>query len=259
MNVLITGDRGYIGSSLARALRGVFNVTSINRDIVDLTNKKQVKEFFNGKSFDVVVHTAIEGGHRLVRDTEKVTHNNLLMFYNILENKNHFDRLIHFSSGGEKYTDTPYGLSKNIITRLVDTIDGFFNLRLFGVFDENELDTRFIKSNLHRYISGEDMVVYRDKYMDFFYMKDLANVVEYYITADRSHLLKSVDCVYNEKYTLSNVVNIINSCSNYRVGVTIKCTELDDEYVGDSSNINRLPVRIGNLIDSIANTYAKLI
>jgi len=259
MNVLITGDRGYIGSSLARALRGVFNVTSINRDIVDLTNRKQVQDFFNGKSFDVVIHTAIEGGHRLVRDTEKVTHNNLLMFYNILENKNHFGKLIHFSSGGEKYTDTPYGLSKNIITRLVDTIDGFFNLKLFGVFDENELSTRFIKSNLQRYISGNNMVIHKNKFMDFFYMADLVEVVKYYVATDVSQLLKDIDCVYSKKFTLKDIVEIINSCGNYNVRIDVEDIELDDSYIGNSANINKLPLKIGNLINGINNTYKKLL
>ena len=259
MNVLITGDRGYIGSSLTRALKNTFNVTSINRDVVDLTNKKEVKNYFADKNFDVVIHTAIEGGHRLVRDTEKVTHNNLMMFYNILENRDHYSKFINFSSGGEKYTDTPYGLSKNIMTRLSNSIDGFFNLRLFGVFDENELNTRFIKSNLLRYISRENMVIHKNKFMDFFYIEDLVKVVNHYIITDESQLLKNVDCVYNDKFTLKDIVEIINSCGNYNVGINIGDIELDDSYIGNSTNINKLPLSVDNLINSINNTYKKLL
>ena len=259
MNVLITGDRGYIGSSLTRELKDTFNITSINRDVVDLTNKKDVKNFFTGKNFDVVIHTAIEGGHRLVKDTEKVTHNNLMMFYNILENKEHYSRFINFSSGGEKYTDTPYGLSKNIMTQLVNSMDGFFNLKLFGVFDENELNTRFIKSNLLRYIKKENMIIHKNKFMDFFYMKDLVKVVAYYITAEESKLHKNVDCVYNDKFTLRDIVEIINSCCKYKVGVDIQNTELDNPYIGSSTNINNIPFNIDNLINGINNTYKKLL
>lgn len=259
MNILITGDRGYIGSSLIRELKNNYNITSINRDVVDLTNKKEVNNFFIGKNFDIVIHTAIEGGHRLVKDTEKVTHNNLMMFYNILENKNHYDRFINFSSGGEKYTDTPYGLSKSIMTQLVNGMDGFFNLKLFGVFDENELNTRFIKSNLQRYINRENMVIHKNKFMDFFYMKDLVKVVIYYITTEKSKLHKNVDCVYSDKVTLKDIVEIINSCCKYKVGVDIEDIELDEPYIGNSTNINNLPLDIDNLINGINNTYKKML
>jgi hypothetical protein len=67
------------------------------------------------------------------------------------------------------------------MTRLANNIDGFFNLKLFGVFDENELNTRFIKSNLLRYINRENMVIHKNKFMDFFYIEDLVKVVKHYI------------------------------------------------------------------------------
>jgi nucleoside-diphosphate-sugar epimerase len=259
MNVLITGDKGYIGSSLTRELKETYNITSINRDVVDLTDKRSVRDFFIGKHFDVVIHTAIVGGHRLVKDDAIVTHNNLAMFYNILENKSHYNRLINFSSGGEKFTETPYGLSKNIITQLCNNIDDFFNLKLFGVFDENELHTRFIKTNLHRYIRNEAMIIHKNKFMDFFYMHDLINVVKYYITIDSSILVKNIDCVYEKKHTLKDIVDIINTANNYNVNVNIEDTTMDDSYIGDASVILKLPIKIGDLASGILTTYRNLL
>lgn len=259
MNVLITGDRGYIGSSLTQRLKHKFNITSINRDTLDLTNAKSVRNFFIDKHFDVVIHTAIEGGHRLVRDDKSITHNNLTMFYNILENKMHYNRLINFSSGGEIFTDTPYGLSKNIITRLINNIDGFFNLKLYGVFDEYELNSRFIKSNLLRYINRTPMIIYKDKLMDFFYMNDLTNVVEYYITSDELTLFKNIDCVYKDKYTLSDLAKNINSINNYKVEIVIEHNDIDEPYIGNATNILTLPLKKDGILRGINNTYKNLI
>jgi hypothetical protein len=69
------------------------------------------------------------------------------MYYNLLENKEHFGKLINIGSGAEVLSlDTPYGLSKNIIYNSILNTDNFYNLRVFAVFDNNELDRRFIKT-----------------------------------------------------------------------------------------------------------------
>ena len=76
---------------------------------------------------------------------------NIQMFYNLLNNKHYFGKLINFGSGAELNMPTdPYGLSKNIISKIIDAEPHFYNIRIYGVFDENELDTRFIKNNIKR-------------------------------------------------------------------------------------------------------------
>ena len=88
-------------------------------------------------------------------------------------------KLISFGSGAEiGYPSDPYGLSKNIINRIIKEESNFFNIRIYGVFDENELDTRFIKNNIKRYINKQPLEIHENKYMDFFYMKDLITVTD---------------------------------------------------------------------------------
>ena len=42
------------------------------------------------------------------------------MYYNLLQNRNRFARLIHFGSGAEKYLpSTPYGYSKKVIAKSI--------------------------------------------------------------------------------------------------------------------------------------------
>ena len=63
MRILVTGANGFIGRNLTAALTE-HEVTKLTRQIVDLTNRKVVDEYFKDKSFDVVLHCAMVGGRR---------------------------------------------------------------------------------------------------------------------------------------------------------------------------------------------------
>ena len=176
------------------------------------------------------------------------------MFYNLLFNKHCFGKFIHFGSGAEKRLPTnPYGLSKNIIGKLINAEPYFYNIRIYGVFDENELDTRFIKGNVKRYINKESIEIHQDKLMDLFYMEDLVKVVKYYINEE--HLPKNIDCCYVNPTKLSTIANIINNQSDYKVKINIGKGKGKD-YVGD---YNSLPIKWEGLEKGIGETYKKLL
>ena len=40
--------------------------------------------------------------------------------------------------------------------------ENFYNLRIFAVFDENEWDTRFIKTNIRHYINKKPILNLKD-------------------------------------------------------------------------------------------------
>ena len=42
------------------------------------------------------------------------------------------------------------------------------SVRIYSVFDENELDQRFIKSSIQNYINRKDIVIHQNKKMDLF-------------------------------------------------------------------------------------------
>lgn len=231
MKILITGGNGYIAKSLSKALGNEYNVTSITRKDFDLTNREETDKWFQNKHFDVVIHTAIKGGSRLQQDEGDVFYQNLQMFYNLYYNKSHFNKFIHFGSGAELGTPSdPYGLSKKIINELIQPELGFYNLRIFAVFDGNELDTRFIKGNIKRYINKEKIVVHQNKLMDFFYMGDLIKLVKYYI--DEKHLPKVAECSYIKKYSLLDIANIINNLSSYKVPIKQLDSTMGKPYIG---------------------------
>ena len=256
MRILITGAKVYIGKTLRNALRDTHYVTAITRKEVDLTDAVAVKEFFkNSHFFDVVIHCAVAGGSRLTKDDWNVMDQNLTMYYNLLANKLRFNKLIHFGSGAETYMPKePYGYSKKVIAKSILNQDNFYNIKIFGVFDENELNTRFIKANIKRYINKEPIEIHEVKFMDFFYMEDLISVVKYYIGEKEPP--KEFDCVYSEtSHTLFGLATLINDLDDYKVEIV--CGEkIGDDYV--SKYRSQLPYGFIGLEEGIKNVYNKL-
>lgn len=227
--ILITGGNGYIAKSLGDALQHTYDVTRINRSMFDLTAFEAVHDFFQDKYFDVVIHCAVQGGSRLRQDCYGDMDVNLTMYYNLLQHRSHYGKLIHFGSGAEDNDpDSPYGLSKRVIAKSISQVDGFYNLRIYNVFDHNELPTRFIKANIQRYINREPMVVFQDKFMDFFYMDDLISLVDYYI--NNKDLPKEAICNYNRVSTLTAIAQYINAMSDYEVPIEVRQQEQAKGY-----------------------------
>lgn len=231
MRVLITGGSGYIAQSLFEALKSIYEVTIVRRQDFDLTSYEAMNKFLSGKHFNVVLHTAVSGGSRLRKDTQQDMDNNLQMYYNLLQHRKHYGKLIHFGSGAEEYApETPYGISKRVIAKSILEQDNFYNIKIFGVFDENELDTRFIKANLKRYISKEPMMIDAHRKMTFFYMKDLITLVRHYIDSRDTALRTESYCSYYLDYTLRDITDMINELGDYKVPVYMT-EEFAEDYV----------------------------
>ena len=127
------------------------------------------------------------------------------------------------------------------------------NIRIYGVYDKNEWDTRFIKSNIKRYINKKPISIHQDKLMDFFYMKDLVKLIEYYI--NNNDMRKNVDCSYYKKYSLLDIANIINNLSDHKVEIKVN-GEKGKKYIGDWNPLN---IKWKGLKPGIKETYEKLL
>lgn len=229
MNILITGGNGYIGKSLATHLSGGHSVTAISRTDFDLSSSSDTMHWFKTKFFDVVIHTAISGGSRLRADGADVLDNNLRMYYNLLENRGSYGKLISLGSGAElMHRESMYGLSKHVIRTSILGQDNFYNIRIYGLFDENELPTRFIKANIARYIAKNPMVILQDRYMDFFYMQDFYKVITYYL--DAVDAPREYNCCYEVTPRLSDIASVINTMDNYTVDIAVTTPSLSTAY-----------------------------
>jgi len=254
MNILITGGSGYIAKNLYEGLEDKHNVTRISRDDFDLTDRNLTDAFFENKYFDVVLHTAIAGGSRLRKDTEDVLDQNLVMYYNLLANESKYKKFISIGSGAELFAQQePYGLSKHVINYSMKNKINFHNVRIFAVFDENELDSRFIKASILKYLNNEPIEIHQNKLMDFFYMKDLITLVEYCIGVES--LPKEVNCSYRSIYHLKDIADIINRLDEHIVDINVINKKNGLDYVGNFTNLG---IEYIGLEQGIKNVYSKL-
>ena len=195
MKVCVLCAGGFVGKNL---IHGMENWVGVTRQDLDLTDQCAVEEYFKTHTYDVVVHCAVIGGSRLAADDGWVTHKNILMFENVV--RVFKGKLLYFSSGaalrGNPPTD-PYGLSKWIIDRRIETIPNAYSLRIWGCYGPGELPTRFsavCKRDGH-------VVIERDRYFDFVDIEYVRNVVFDYVHGYLTH--KEYNLVYPEKLLLS--------------------------------------------------------
>ena len=258
MNILITSKTGYLSKSLVKFLSPNHEITCIGRQDLMLTDRDAVAEWFQDKHFDVVLHAAISGGNRLIQEVDSILSDNLKMFFNLLNQKHKYDKFINFGSIAEhNLHDSIYGLSKNIIAKYIKDESKFYNLRICGLFDHNDLDTRLIKSNINKYIQKKDIIIHNNKRMDFIYMQDLIAIVKYYIT--NINLPKTIDCVYNEKYSLMSIANLINSLNTYKCKVNLENNNDVKDYIGDGETLKNLKLQLIGLQEGIKQTYLNLL
>ena len=68
--ILITGGNGYIAKSIKNSLWDKYHIIAPGREELDLLSSESVDAFFEGKHFDVIIHTATVGGSRLKEEDE---------------------------------------------------------------------------------------------------------------------------------------------------------------------------------------------
>ena len=215
MRIAVLGARGTVGGFLYNSLKDRYDVTGITRDTVDLCDNAAVGEYFSKNPFDIVFNAAINPLSKVTAPIS-VAQDNFNMFTSLYNVRNMFGRVIHFASGAEfdqhkPITNAceedlfkimpidPYGMSKNVTSRIANTTDDWYVLRFFGVFHPTELTRRLLPK-----IKTKQQVTITDKYFDYFYLEDLLPIAELYINSVPKY--KDMNLIYPEKLLLSNFV-----------------------------------------------------
>ena len=274
MKILITGGSGFIGRNIIKFLGPDYDIYTPTSSQLDLTNPEEVEKYFQNKFFDVVIHCAIEGGRRNVQDTAFTLQNNLKMFFNLMNNRDRFDRFINFSSGADfdkkkhininnhnlekSYPIQPYDMSKNIISRVLKNSPRCYNFRVYGVFGIDEAEDRFITSNLKRYKEHNPIEIHQNRYWDFFYIKDLINVIKYYIDNPKYDLDNEMDLVYQDLLSLKDIADLINGLDYNKVEIKIDNNTRDLDYLGNKSYGVNLPIELIGLKKGLEEIYNAL-
>lgn len=252
MKIAILGNEGFVGRNISEHLSKKHSIVNYNRKNINLLDISQVTKELNNNKFDVIINAAVS-----MTDSERLldTRNNLTIFMNFFNRSNYFGKFINLGSGAEYdrslsidnideekiFYRTPldsYGYSQNIKTRLCYEKDNFFGLKLFGCFGKGEKETRIFPRLLNNKI-----FTLEDRYFDFFYIKDFLKVIDSHLNNDI--LFKDLNCVYEEKTKISDVVQLFCSLNNLKVEIKVnENKKLQLNYTGSCEKIRSLKLNL---------------
>jgi len=263
MKIAVLGARGYLGSYLHKYFSKDHSVIPVTRETLNLSSYAEVDQWLTQVKPDIIINAITSGGGTKLNDINYTdVQTDLGIFFNFYNNLK-CPRFINIGSGAEfdrrtvihnvkeetVVNNTPlesYGFAKNIIARAILNRDNFYTLRLFGCFDSSEPDIRLFK----KFLSGKITSI-EDKFFDYISALDFAKIVEYYCKEENPKF-KDINCVYLEKYFLSDYLKMLNSFHNANITFTINDKQWC-YYTGSGKKLAQLGINLQGLEQGIKN------
>lgn len=265
MNIFITGASGFIGSNIKKYFQNEGHIVfAPPRSEVNMLNFNTFLEWYNTHfkthTIDAVIHCAGSGGRRNGKDVLSLIHQNCAMAHNAYQIKQFFGedcKLFLIGSGAEQNRtvgaqnlvgpkDVPnntdfYGLSKATTNEFFSGILGVCNLRAFGVFGEDEEPQRFIRTVMHHLKHKMAIEIPKDRRMDFFYVEDIARIIEAMTEHYPNAKLHDVNLSYpqDRMLNLSKLADYILTFEDYDVDVNVG-RFTDRDYFGSPVGLKEL-------------------
>ncbi len=256
--ILITGSGGFIGKNLVEYFADKdYIISAPARNELDLTDEAKVAQYLCKGKYDVVIHTANTRPDNI--NAGDILNTNLRMFYNLERAHNEYGRLIYFGSGAEydrrnilsKVNEEQFGLSvpqdaygftKYLMHKTTEWQSKIYELCIFGVYGQYEMwERRFISNNIVRSLKGLPMTLTQNAYFDYLYIKDLCQIVEWFV--NNEPLYKHYNVCTSQPIDLLSLAHMINEVSDEDREIIIGKEGYKAEYSGDNS---RLLKEIGN-------------
>ena len=257
--ILITGGNGFIAKSLYEDFTNSYfsplenNVKAPSRQYLDLLDFYNVRDFLKSNKFDVVIHTANYDAVPEFTDKDplKVLENNLSMFFNLIECREYFGKMLYFGSGAEagrcnwarkmseKYIDSKvpegqYAYSKYVMNKYSKLGGNVYNLRLFGVFGKfDDWRYRFVSNACCKAVLGLPVVIKKDIMFDYLYIDDLIEIVKWFVNNVPEQ--NSYNICSGEVYSYSQLANMVIAASGKQLDVDNRDSLIQEEYSGDNS------------------------
>jgi len=253
--ILITGINGFLGSSLAKALKKEYNIIGLEYSLDNLyrlTNESfkvySVEngipdEIFKEQHIDIIIHTATFYGKN--EDITQMAHANLFLPFQLL------NKAIKFGFGLFINTDTVlvritniYSLTKRQFREwlfLRQNEIKVINMQLEHFYGPGAPDTNFITAMIKRLKQNEPVInlTAGEQERDFVFIEDVVSA--YNIIIENKDLLKEN---YNNFQICSGEIISISSLMLYLKKITQSKTNL---------NFGIIPYREQELMKSISN------
>jgi GDP-L-fucose synthase len=233
LRILITGAGGFVGRNLFEYLSVYYDhVYGLKRNVVDLNDYKSVKQFFASHTFDVIIHSASNGGSRKNNydEANDVAKKNMDMFFHLENCLRPGARMIHFGSGaeydkslscenvteedfGRSVPKDAYGFSKYAISKYIEAANKpIVCFRIFGLYGQYEdYDFKFISNAILKNMSNMPVVINQNVVFSFLYIKDLMKIIHYFLKNPPVH--KSYNLTPPENVDLQTIAAAINAAA----------------------------------------------
>jgi len=289
MKILITGSAGFIGFNLAAHLLkkkysiiGIDNYndyydvsikrkrTSILKNFkkfkflkIDIKDNIKIKKLFKKNKFDFVFHLAAQAGVRYsINHPRKYIENNLVGFYNILENSEKYKvKRLFFASSSSVYGENNnfplnekenifpkniYGLSKKVNEEISFIFNKYYKVKLIGlrfftVFGEWGRPDMMMFKFIDSYYKNKlfNLNNYGNHSRDFTYIGDVVNIL--YLLLKKHKKLKNFDLLNICSNKPVNLKEVISFMKKNKINPRIKKVSLQKADIlkthGDNSKL----------------------
>jgi GDP-L-fucose synthase len=255
MRILLTGGSGFIGQHLVRCLASDHTVLAPNHSELELGDTEAVATYLKNNPVDVVIHSANRGGTRKVKDQSGVAVENLRVFFNLIQAKPYYDRLIMLGSGaeydksrplvqvsetsfGERIPVDEYGLYKYTTAKFAEQVDFITHLRLFAVFGIGEdPEIRFISNAICKALLGLSITIKQNVRFDYLYVNDCVKMIEACVAKKPAETFLNV--ASGAPVDLVTIAQKIVELTGANVPVVVAREGLGNEYSADVSRLKK--------------------
>ena len=251
--ILLTGGGGFIGRNFIEFFSSSYEVVAPLRSELDLLDEAAVRRYVRLHPADAVVHCAVTPGHRNSRWTEQIANRNLRMFFNLVNNRDRFGKLILLGSGAEydmrhyrpKMTEECFGehipidesgFSKYAIARYAEACDDVVLLRPFGVFGRYEdYEIRFISNAICKTLLDLPITIKQNRRFDYVDVFDLSRVVRHFVENKPRH--KAYNVTPDSSIELRTLAEMVLDAAGKKLDIVTALPEMGIEYSGDNSRL----------------------
>lgn len=240
---------------------------------LDLIDTECVDNYFENNRFDVVLHAGVKPGHRNAKDSTNLFYSNVRMFANLERHKDKFKKFINFGSGAiydvsannsnvkeyeifKRLGKDDHSFCKYIEHKLIENLDGFVDLNIFGIFGRYEdYEIRFISNAICKAINGLPITLRQNRRFSYLYIDDLMPILEHFIENDAKY--KSYNIVPSKNVELLEIAKIVREISQKDIEIKVANDGYGLDYTGDNSRLlEEIPnCHFTDIKDSIKRLY----
>ena len=251
--ILLTGSGGFIGKHLKQYLGKYYRLFTPRSYELNLLNAINTAKYIVNNNIEFIIHGASYGVKITSEATfENVTEPNIKMFDNLVTSNL---PMITIGSGAEydksrELIDVkeeefgnfipkdPYGYSKYVISKRIENVDNVLNLRVFGIYGSEELESRVTSYIIRSNINHKPIELNQNVKFHFIWIDDFCEIVKYFIEHRINE--KFLNATPDESIEILKLAEIVNNFSDFKSDIFIKNPSMNLQYTGNNTKLRSI-------------------